>query len=331
MEDAGKNEQLLAELSDLASFHKRRTGVLEQQREATYQRAISDIKIYTRRTSKEITDMSQMKSMPGIGSNIRAKIKQYLEEGRIRKTVEIRPLLNVKVDKKAEIEAAVDPMKKFVSVCGVGPIKSKEIWDTGLRSVTELRYRQDLLTANQRIGLKYYDDLQKAVPRKYSDMLQLAIRHALNKEYGAGTYKFYVTGSYRRGGKTSGNMDSVVTSKVFTLAKMVETLERWGIITDVLVLKGGKLMAIADSPDGKWFPIRLDVEFVPEENVGATLICFTGSKSLNINLRSKAKKMGWKLTQHGLYRLKDGSRIPAYSEQEIFKVLDVPYIEPELR
>jgi DNA polymerase/3'-5' exonuclease PolX len=331
MEEVGKNKQLLAELSDLVNFHKRRTGVLEHQREAAYQQAISDIKTYTRQTGKEITDLSQVKNMPGIGNNIRAKIKQYLEEGHIRKTLEIRPLLEVKVNNKAEVEAAVDPMKKFVSVCGVGPIKSKEIWDTGVRNVTELRDRQDLLTTNQRIGLKYYEDLQKTVPRKYSDMLQLAIRHALNKEYGAKTYKFYVTGSYRRGGKTSGGMDSVVTSKVFTLAQMMEMLKRWRIITEVLVLKGGKLMAIADSPDGKWFPIRLDVEFVPEENVGASLIWFTGSKSLNINLRSKAKKMGWKLTQHGLHSLKDGSRIPAYSEEEIFEVLNVPYIEPELR
>jgi DNA polymerase/3'-5' exonuclease PolX len=331
MEEAGKNKQLLEELTELETFYKRRTGVVEKQRQAGYQRAIFAIKIYTRRTGKEITDMSQVRDLSGIGKNIRARIKQFLEEGHIRKALEIRPLLEKKVNKKAELEAEVDPMKKFISVWGVGPVKSKALWDAGVRSVVELRGRQDLLTTTQSIGLKYYDDLQKAVPRKYSDMLQLAIRHALNKEYGANSYKFYMTGSYRRGAETAGHIDSVSTSKVFTLEQMVETLKRWGIITEVLALKGDSLTVIADSPDGKWFPIRLDIEFVPEENVGATLIWFTGSKGMNINLRSKATNMGWKLTQHGIHRLKDGSRIPAYSEKEIFEVLGVSYIEPDLR
>jgi DNA polymerase/3'-5' exonuclease PolX len=331
MEAAGKNKRLLDELTELETFYNERTGVVEKQRKECYQRAISAIKIYTQHTGKEITDLSQVRNMTGIGNNIRAMIKQFLEEGHIRKALEIRPLLEEKTNKKIEVEAEVDPVKKFVSVWGVGPVRSKALWDAGVRSVIELRDRQDLLTANQRIGLKYYEDLQKVVPRKYSDMLQLAIRHALNKEYGVDSYKFYVTGSYRRGRKTSGYMDSVGTSKVFTLEQMVETLKRWGIITEVLELKGDSLIAIADSPDGKWFPIRLDIVFVLEENVGATLIWFTGSKSLNSVLRSKAKKTGLKLTQKGLHRIKDGSRIPAYSEKEIFEVLDVSYIEPELR
>ena len=55
----------------------------------------------------------------------------------------------------------------------------------------------------------------------------------------------------------------------------------------------------------------------------------TGSQMHNIHMRSVAKKQGYKLNQIGLY--KGDKLIPTTSEEEIFKLLGMPYVVPEKR
>ena len=50
---------------------------------------------------------------------------------------------------------------------------------------------------------------------------------------------------------------------------------------------------------------------------------------MNITMRTKAKSMGYVLNEFKLS--KDGKSIPASSEEEIFKALDMKYLSPEER
>ena len=59
------------------------------------------------------------------------------------------------------------------------------------------------------------------------------------------------------------------------------------------------------------------------------LLYSTGSKQFNINLRTKAKKLGYKLNQEGLF--KNNKKINVRGEKGIFKKLKVPYLPPEKR
>ena len=56
----------------------------------------------------------------------------------------------------------------------------------------------------------------------------------------------------------------------------------------------------------------------------------TGSKDHNVRLRELALKKGLSLSEHALAR-QDGSEILCASEEEVYSVLGLPWIPPELR
>jgi DNA polymerase (family 10) len=58
---------------------------------------------------------------------------------------------------------------------------------------------------------------------------------------------------------------------------------------------------------------------------------FTGSKAHNINVRDRAVQLGFKLNEYGLFRVDDDSRVAGETEEGIYKVLGMEWIEPELR
>ena len=65
---------------------------------------------------------------------------------------------------------------------------------------------EKFLTANQIIGLKYYDDLLEPIPREYIRIFDGVLNYVLNETYGKSSYKLEIAGSYRRGKETSGDM-----------------------------------------------------------------------------------------------------------------------------
>ncbi|HEV8118323.1 MAG TPA: DNA polymerase/3'-5' exonuclease PolX [Thermoanaerobaculia bacterium] len=78
--------------------------------------------------------------------------------------------------------------------------------------------------------------------------------------------------------------------------------------------------------------LAADLRVVSEEDFPAALQYFTGSQEHNTLLRGRAKKMGLKLNEYGLFRIgPPEERVPAASEAEIYRALGLDSIEPELR
>jgi len=75
--------------------------------------------------------------------------------------------------------------------------------------------------------------------------------------------------------------------------------------------------------------IQVDVRVVPEVSYGAALHYFTGSKAHNIALRSRAQRKRMKINEYGVF--KGNRRVAGRTEEEVFKAMGLPYIEPELR
>ena len=76
---------------------------------------------------------------------------------------------------------------------------------------------------------------------------------------------------------------------------------------------------------------RIDIRLIPMVSYWPALLYFTGSYELNQNMRLKAKKMGYKLNEYGLYDLKTNDMIVVTSEQEIFEKLEMNYLLPNQR
>ena len=74
---------------------------------------------------------------------------------------------------------------------------------------------------------------------------------------------------------------------------------------------------------------QVDILYLPLNNFYFGLLYFTGSKTFNEHMRAHAKQMGLTLNQYGLFKGKRALR--AHSEEDIFALLGLTYVMPELR
>lgn len=140
--------EIVAELTKIMNIYK--AGPFEVGKVMGYQRAISNIKAH----SKPIMNADQMDEIPFVGEGIKKKVKEFLAEGKMSK------LENLQSDSKLTI------LETFNNVWGVGPAAAQKIYSSGVRSIEQLRKKQEsLLNDRQIIGLKYYEDFLKKIPR----------------------------------------------------------------------------------------------------------------------------------------------------------------------
>ncbi|HKL41884.1 MAG TPA: DNA polymerase/3'-5' exonuclease PolX, partial [Clostridia bacterium] len=75
--------------------------------------------------------------------------------------------------------------------------------------------------------------------------------------------------------------------------------------------------------------IQVDLRLVKKENYGSALQYFTGSKEHSVKLRKTSKEQGLKINEYGIF---DGDeRSGGAEEKDMYEILGLPYIEPELR
>ena len=149
----------------------------EPFRARAYQKASETIML----VDKDITDISQLKGKPGIGSTIMDKFKEYLETGTLK-------LLE---------SAKMDPIFTLVGVHGIGYKNAKKLVEEhGITSIVELRENQDLLNDVQKKGLKHYEDVLKRIPRAEIVNYEKALSKVFDKLKNRKNSKFQIVGSY---------------------------------------------------------------------------------------------------------------------------------------
>lgn len=314
------NKDLVDQFVALQNYYRTQD---DKGRTIAYSKAVAALRL----VDKKITNTNQLKSIRGIGPKVIEKIKEYLDTGKISAAETAKKELQKekKVSKEEKILAELE------TVWGIGPVKARKLYNEGIRSIKDLYKHTDLLTEQQKIGLKYQEDLQRKVPREMITSLYVIMRTYLDKKFGRGTYDMEIAGSYRRGSKESGDIDCLLSSKIFSLKEAVELFCKKNIVTDVLSMRNEKFMGVVHCPSGG-LHIRLDIEFVSEEEWGTALLYFTGSKGFNVYMRAEAKRKGMLLNEHGLYDMKTGDKILKYpSEEDVFMEVGMKYVIPEMR
>lgn len=173
-----------------------------------------------------------------------------------------------------------------------------------LRSIADYRRRTGrfLLVHAERIAAELIDDLRKV----------------------EGVEAITPAGSLRRGKETVGDLDLLVTGPAAAAA-----LDRFVAFPRVQeVLGHGENKASARvGLEG----LQVDVRALPKESFGAAMQYFTGSKDHNVAIRTRAVRMGLKLSEYGLFRIEDDSKVAGETEAGIYEALGMPWIPPELR
>jgi DNA polymerase (family 10) len=128
-------------------------------------------------------------------------------------------------------------------------------------------------------------------------------------------------GSYRRGRDTVGDVDFLAVAS--DAAEVMDHLAEYRGLAAVTARGETKLSGRLASG------LQIDLRVVEAKSFGAALQYFTGSKAHNIILRSLAKDRGLKINEYGVFR--GEKQIAGRMEEEIYGVMELPWIPPELR
>jgi NAD-dependent DNA ligase/DNA polymerase/3'-5' exonuclease PolX len=269
----------------------------------------------------DILSPEQLTGKPGIGSTIMDKLTEYTQTGTL---------------KVLEREKN-NPVNILADVYGIGPKKAKELVENGITTIAQLRENPQMLNAVQKVGLRYYEDILKRIPRseieEYESIFDTNFMFSTLLKETNDDPRFEVVGSYRRGAQNSGDIDVIVTAnnpKVFV--RFIDTLINQKIILEVLSRGPTKCLVIAKIPSSD-SARRVDFLYTTPEEYPFSVLYFTGSKIFNTVMRHQALQMGLTMNEHGLYKMegkKKGEKVAHTfkDEKDIFNYLHMAYKTP---
>lgn len=263
----------------------------------------------------------KLDEIPGVGKSIASKIQEYIETGDLK-------YLN---DLRSQIP---DGLQDLLRVEGIGPKTAKILFkELAIKNVDELELaiNQGKIKNVKGFGKKKEENLLQAIELYKTsqerfllgDILPTAKNIKSKLEKLKTVIKVEFAGSIRRRKETIGDIDLLVVSKqpkdvmdVFTSLPEIKKIVSSGEIKSTIVLNNN---------------FQVDLTIVEESSYGSALLYFTGSKEHNIQLRNLAKRNKMKLNEFGLFNLIDNKKIAGSKETEIYELLGLSYILPELR
>lgn len=252
---------------------------------------------------EKLTSMEQIEDIKGFGPKIKQVFRQYFESMNSSSSEEDEDLLNY-----------------FQQIEGVGPVTAKKWIQQGYETIADLDLSE--LTSAQRIGVKYFNDLNQRIPREEIKAFERSLRRYLRRDQ----INFIIAGSYRRGAKTSGDIDILVPSQS---KKTLDLVLRCPLFTETLAHGKKKWRGVGRIKNRVR---RIDIEIVQPKEYPFALLYFTGSANHNVQMRETARKFGYRLNEKSLTR-NDGQSVEAdlKTEYDIYRFLGIQYKSPEKR
>jgi len=285
-----------------------------------YRRAAQNIEALTEAV-EELAQSGSLEKVPGIGKDLALKVQEILSTGGLKYLEDL----------KKEIP---ESLVEFLSVQGLGPKTAKLLYDQlGVDSIEKL---EELAKGHKLQGLpgirakteeniirgiELYKKgrermpLGRALPLAQSIAAQLQALPEVNR--------LAFAGSLRRMKETVKDIDILITSE--NPAKVMAVFAGLPQVQEVLAKGETKCSVILKEG------IQADLRVVDPESFGAALQYFTGSKAHNIRTRELAVRKGLKLSEYGVFRDADGRRLGGALEEDMYAVLGLPLIPPELR
>ena len=276
----------------------------------------------------------------GIGHSSARVITEYVQTGR-----------SMALD---ELAAGVPPgLLALLRIEGMGPKTVRLLWtQANVTSADDLRkaIESGALSGIKGIGPAKIQLMRKgleALARADSttrraglgEVLELARRLLEQVRTIKGVVRAELAGSLRRRKETIADLDIVaaVTDQAVGQAVSDGFVKLPGVKETIVA---GPTKASVKLDAG----LQADLRIVPEENFGAALMYFTGSKDHNVKVRGLAQRKGLTLNEWGLYRLEEYDRarkktaeapavrpVASRTEEEVYRALDLAFIEPEIR
>lgn len=261
----------------------------------------------------------RLKDVKGIGDAINKKLTELVTTGRLEYYENLKALIP---------EGLIEMLK----IPGLGPKKIKTLYDKlDIKTVGELEYA---CIENRLVELPGFGEkTQKKILEGIQFIKQFSGKHlfmdayldaTLLKQYlidSGLTIRCEIAGSLRRRKEIVKDIDILATTE--SPEKLMDVFTKYEGIRDI-VAKGETKTSITLKSG-----INVDLRVVKDEEYPYALHHFTGSKEHNTAMRHRARQMGIKMNEYGLF--KGDLLIKCRDEEEIFNNLNLSYIPPELR
>ena len=314
-----KKELIINKLEDLKKIYQQNED--KKWNLKALSTAINSIKKY----DGTILSGSQLKNeLKGVGEKISKRVDEILETGTLS-------ILD-------DIDSDNNNLNNLLLITGVGLVRAKKWISSGITNIDQLKEainnNKIKSTHHINIGIKYYYDFQKKIPKDEIDIINSILNNCIKKV--DKNLVFEICGSYRRGALESGDIDILISNPSYInnineqnyLKKIVKELTKNNLIIDNLTSKGEtKFMGVCKINESL-VARRIDIRVVNYQSYFAALIYFTGSKNFNVYLRNKALEHNYSLNEYSLTNTIDGTQKMLNSEKEIFDLFKIPYLTP---
>jgi DNA polymerase (family 10) len=298
----------------------------------SYRRAAQMIEGLSKPVGQLIEQGNDLTELAGVGESMAEHITEIVKTGTLKALNGLRK----------EIPAAVS---ELMEIEGLGPKRTKQLHEQlGVRSINDLAQALDAgkLARLPGFGKKSIEKLRQAIQTFHKRPKRFLLRDAEQLvrpliEYlhaGGDIDKLEVAGSYRRRMETVGDIDILVASE-----NPESVMQRFQSYPQVArVLAAGTTRGTIVLCSG----LQVDLRILPQRSYGAALNYFTGSKAHNIAIRSLGVERGLRISEYGIFRVPkgvkpkdlekaEGERIGGADEQDVYRILKLDYVPPELR
>ena len=316
-----KNDEIAKILYEIAEYLAMDDVAFKPQ---AYEKAaviIDDLEVEIEEIYKK-EGLKGLEKIPTIGKGIAKVIKELLKTGKTKEHERLKKKTPVKLSELTAVE-------------GVGPKIIKKLYqELKVRNLNDLekaakagkiRNLEDFGEKTEQNILRGIEFLRRSNNRFALGFIMPVVRkiEARIKNL-PGVKNAIVAGSIRRMKETIGDGDILATvsskkdaDKIMDFfVKMPEVIHIYskGVTRSSVRLKNN---------------MDFDLRVVPEKSFGAALQYFTGSKDHNIALRKIAIEKNYKLNEYGVWKKR--KTVAGKTEEEIYKVLGLKMMEPELR
>jgi len=267
---------------------------------------------------EDVWEKGEIQKIPGIGKGMAEKIEEYLKTGKMQKYEEV-------------IKDIPEGLLHLLEIPNLGP-KTLNLAYTklGVKNLNDLEkvIKNGELAKLFGMGEKKVENIKKGIElyKQGKERIPIGIAFPIVEEI-INQLKKYVdkiepAGSLRRMKETIGDIDILATGK--NNIEIIEKFITLPIVKEVLAKGDTKASIIVKTNN-----LQVDLRVVESSSFGSALQYFTGSKPHNIKLRGLAKDKGLKISEYGVF--KEEKKIAGKTEEEVYKVLGLTWIPPELR
>jgi len=284
-----------------------------------YRNAARSVQAMGRELATLVERGEDLTRLPGIGTDLAAKIVEIVRTGKCRALQDLQRKLPA-------------GLTDLLAVPGLGPKRVKALYrELGVHTVVQLERaaRKGQVRVLEGFGEKTEQHILDHLGVQTSKARRFSIATAAPQAAAlvawlrpvAGVSRVALAGSFRRRKESVGDLDVLVCAR--DSAAVMHRFVDYGPVREVQA--EGTTRASVILQDG----LQVDLRVVPAESFGAALHYFTGSRAHNIAVRRIAQAAGLKLNEYGVFR--SDERIAGEDEESVFRALGLPYIDPALR